>query len=195
MRRQIGIYGGSFNPIHVGHAIIASYVMQHTSLDQLWLMVSPQNPLKPDGSLAGDVHRLRMAELVSRRIEGVETSAFEFTLPRPSFTIDTLRALQLKFPDCDFTLVIGADNWELFHRWKSHDEILRDFRVMVYPRRGHEVTIAPELASRVQLVDAPLIEVSSTFIRQQLAQLHSMEFYVPHDVYEYILKNRLYLSF
>lgn len=192
MKRKIGIFGGSFNPIHVGHAIMASYVMQHSVLDQLWLMLSPQNPLKQGLTMAPDHDRLRMTELVTRRLDGVETSAFELTLPRPSYTIDTLRALQRKFPDDEFYLLIGADNWALFDRWRAHDEILRDFHVMIYPRRGFEIVVPDALASRVMVVDAPLVEVSSTGVREALAQGRDVSFYVPDDVLRYIKKNNLY---
>lgn len=190
--KKIGIFGGSFNPIHVGHAIIASYVMEHAGLDQLWLMVSPQNPLKQDLAMALEVDRLRMTELVTRRLDGVETSAFEMSLPRPSYTIDTLRALQEKFPSDEFYLLIGADNWALFERWRAHDEILRDFHLIVYPRRGFDVKVPEELAARVTMVNAPLIEVSSTGIREALARGRDVSFYVPDDVLRYIKKNNLY---
>ena len=192
--RKIGIYGGSFNPIHVGHAIIAGHVVAHSQLDQLWLMVSPQNPLKRDLTMADDLHRLRMTEMVSRRLAGVETSAFEFTLPRPSYTIDTLRALQAKFPDDEFYLVIGADNWALFDKWRCSDEILRDFKVMIYPRRGVEVEIPAALASRVTLIDAPLVEVSSTAVRRALAAGENIAFLVPDEVERYIYRNNLYTA-
>ena len=190
--RRIGIFGGSFNPIHNGHAIIANYIMQHGGLDQLWLMVSPQNPLKQPHEMAGELHRLRMTEMVSHRIDGVETSAFEFTMPRPSYTIDTLHALQEKFPDDEFWLVIGADNWAVWDRWRAHDEILQQFHLLIYPRLGYEVNIPDELADRVHLVNAPIIELSSTTIRELLSQGQSIAFYVPADVEQYIVKHQLY---
>lgn len=190
--RRIGIFGGSFNPIHNGHAIIANYIMQHGGLDQLWLMVSPQNPLKQPHEMAGELHRLRMTEMVSHRIDGVETSAFEFTMPRPSYTIDTLHALQEKFPDDEFWLVIGADNWAVWDRWRAHDEILQQFHLLIYPRLGYEVNIPDELADRVHLVNAPIIELSSTTIRELLSQGQSIAFYVPTDVEQYIVKHQLY---
>ena len=190
--RRIGIFGGSFNPIHNGHAIIANYIMQHGGLDQLWLMVSPQNPLKQPHEMAGEVHRLRMTEMVSHRIDGVETSAFEFTMPRPSYTIDTLHALQEKFPDDEFWLVIGADNWAVWDRWRAHDEIVQQFHLLIYPRLGYEVSIPEELADRVHLVNAPIIELSSTSVRELLSQGQSIAFYVPADVEQYIVKHQLY---
>lgn len=190
--RRIGIFGGSFNPIHNGHAIIANYIMQHGGLDQLWLMVSPQNPLKQPHEMAGELHRLRMTEMVSHRIDGVETSAFEFTMPRPSYTIDTLHALQEKFPDDEFWLVIGADNWAVWDRWRAHDEIVQQFHLLIYPRLGYEVNIPDELADRVRLVNAPIIELSSTHVRELLSQGQSIAFYVPADVEQYIIKHHLY---
>lgn len=190
--RRIGIFGGSFNPIHNGHAIIASYIMQHGGLDQLWLMVSPQNPLKQPHEMAGELHRLRMTEMVSHRIDGVETSAFEFSMPRPSYTIDTLHALQDKFPDDEFWLVIGADNWAVWDRWRSHDEIIQQFHVLIYPRLGYEVSIPDTLTDRVRVVNAPIIELSSTTVRDLLSHGQSIAFYVPADVEQYIVKHQLY---
>ncbi len=190
--RRIGIFGGSFNPIHNGHAIIANYIMQHGGLDQLWLMVSPQNPLKQPHEMAGELHRLRMTEMVSHRIDGVETSAFEFTMPRPSYTIDTLHALQEMFPDDEFWLVIGADNWAVWDRWRAHDEIVQQFHLLIYPRLGFEVNIPDELSDRVHLVNAPIIELSSTTVRELLSQGQCIAFYVPADVEQYIVKHQLY---
>ena len=190
--RRIGIFGGSFNPIHNGHAIIASYIMHHGGLDQLWLMVSPQNPLKQPHEMAGELHRLRMTEMVSHRIDGVETSAFEFSMPRPSYTIDTLHALQDKFPDDEFWLVIGADNWAVWDRWRSHDEIIQQFHVLIYPRLGYEVSIPDTLTDRVRVVNAPIIELSSTTVRDLLSHGQSIAFYVPADVEQYIVKHQLY---
>ena len=192
--RKIGIFGGSFNPIHVGHALIASYIVENSEIDTLWLMVSPQNPLKENTSLASDYHRLRMTELVSRRLENVVTSAFEFDLPKPSYTIDTLNAIQKKFPDDELYLVIGADNWCLFDRWKAGDEIISKYHILIYPRRGFDIVIPEKYSDRVSVVDAPLIEVSSTQVRERLAQLKSVSFYVPESVEKYIIENNLYMK-
>jgi len=189
---KVGIFGGSFNPIHTGHAIIASHIMRHGGLDQLWLMVSPQNPLKQSHELASEVDRLRMTELVSRHINGVITSAFEFQLPRPSYTIDTLNALQQKFPQHEFHLVIGADNWAEWDRWRAHDEIVERFHVLVYPRLGYEVIIPASLAERVTLIDAPVIEISSTAVRQLIAEGQQVKYYIPDDVERYINNKHLY---
>ena len=186
--------GGSFNPIHIGHAIIANYIIQNTCLDKLWLMVSPENPFKIGQKMASDMDRIRMTEMVAGRLENVITSAFEFSLPRPSYTIDTLNALQSKFPDDEFYLIIGADNWAAFDRWRNHQELIEKFHILVYPRRGYDVVIPQDVAHKVELIDAPLVEVSSTKIREQLGEYKNMCFYLPEDVYDYIVKKRLYMD-
>lgn len=190
---RIGIFGGSFDPIHIGHAIIAHHIVSSGAVDQLWFMVSPLNPLKADKiQQIDDTDRLRMVEMVSRPMEGVETSAFEFTMPRPSYTIDTLNALQAKFPDDEFYLLIGGDNWELFGKWRNSEEILSKYHVLIYPRLGFEVKIPKELQDRVRLVDAPIIELSSTQIRERLANGQSARYYVPDEVLRYIERKNLY---
>ncbi len=190
---KIGIFGGSFNPIHSGHAIIAHHIITSGAVDRLWLMVSPVNPLKVDKERqVDDTDRLRMVEMVTRQLENVETSAFEFTLPKPSYTIDTLNALQAKFPNDEFYLVTGADNWVIFDRWRNSEEILAKYHLLVYPRLGYEVVIPEELRDRVTLVDAPIIELSSTAVRERLAKGLSVRYYVPDEVLGYIERKGLY---
>ena len=190
---RIGIFGGSFDPIHIGHAIIAQHVIGCGAVDRLWFMVSPVNPLKVDKERqVSDTDRLRMVEMVSRPMEGVETSAFEFTMPRPSYTINTLNALQAKFPDDEFYLVTGGDNWQVFDKWRNSDEILAKYHVLVYPRLGYDVVIPAELQDRVQLVDAPIIELSSTMVRERLARGQSVRYYIPDEVLNYIERHGLY---
>ena len=191
---KIGILGGSFNPIHTGHAILANYITQNTDIEQLWLMVSPQNPLKSDMSVSYDVHRLTMTELVASKCDNVITSGFEFTLPKPSYTIDTLNALKQKFPQHEFVLIIGADNWSNFKKWKDYNKIIDNHEIMVYPRIGYEIIIPNELKHRVTKLDSPIVEISSTYIREQLKHQRNMSFYLPQDVYRYILENKLYLE-
>ena len=190
---RIGIFGGSFDPIHTGHAIIAQHIIGSGAVDRLWMMVSPMNPLKVDKKQqVPDTDRLRMVEMVTRPMEGVETSAFEFTMPRPSYTIDTLNALQAKFPDDELYLVIGGDNWQVFGQWRNSEEILAKYHVLVYPRLGYEVNIPNDIKDRVALVDAPIIELSSTQIRERLAHGHSVRYYVPDEVLGYIERHQLY---
>lgn len=191
---KIGIFGGSFNPIHTGHAILANYLINETDLDQVWLMVSPQNPIKTGLDHSYDMHRLRMAQMVTSRFEGISTSGLEFTLPQPSYTINTLHTLTARFPNDQFVLIIGADNWAVFDRWKSYDEIINNYDIYVYPRRGYEISIPDELKGRVKALNSPLIEISSTNIRRKLAAGENISFYVPDEVYQYILTHHLYTS-
>lgn len=189
---KIGIFGGSFNPIHIGHALVTNYISQHTDLDQIWLMVAPQNPLKDAPNSNMDIARIRMAEMVAHRLDKVSTSGFEFSLPRPSYTISTLNALKEKFPNDQFVIIIGADNWVSFPKWKNFNDIIMNFDIFVYPRRGYEID-TDKLPERVTfLKDAPMVEVSSTDIREGIKNENNMSFYLPDEVYEYILKNRLY---
>ena len=190
---KIGIFGGSFDPIHIGHAIIAQHIISCGAVDRLWFMVSPVNPLKEGKERqVADTDRLRMVEMVSRPMEGVETSAFEFTMPKPSYTIDTLNALQAKFPEDEFYLIIGADNWEVFGKWRNSEEILAKYHLLVYPRLGFEVNIPDELKGYVTLVDAPIIELSSTCIRARIAHGQSVRYSVPDEVLEFIERKHLY---
>ena len=189
---NIASFGGTFNPIHIGHAILTNYIIENTGIDSVWLMVARQNPLKEGYDKSYDIHRLRMTEMVSSRLHGVITSGFEFSLPYPSYTINTLDALAAKFPEHHFNIVIGADNWEAFDKWKDCERIIHDYGVMVYPRRGYEINIPQEYAGRVVAIDAPMIEVSSTFIRESIACGKDMTFFLPHDVYHYIKRNDLY---
>ena len=192
---RIGIFGGSFDPIHTGHAIIAQYMISSGLVDRLWFMVSPVNPLKVDKERqVADTDRLRMVEMVSHPMDGVETSAFEFTMPRPSYTIDTLNALQAKFPDDEFYLVTGGDNWQIFNKWRNSEEILAKYHLLIYPRLGYEVNIPAELQDRVKLIDAPVIVLSSTEIRERLANGESVRYYVPDEVLGYIERHHLYTN-
>lgn len=190
---RIGIFGGSFNPIHNGHAIIAHHIITSGALDRLWMMVTPMNPLKADREQqVADTDRLRMVEMVTRPLEHVETSAFEFTMPKPSYTIDTLNALQEKFPDDEFFLVIGGDNWVVFDRWRNSDEILAKYHILIYPRLGFDVEIPESMKDRVTLIDAPVIELSSTQVRERITRGLSARYYVPDNVLDYIESHHLY---
>lgn len=167
---ETGIYGGSFNPIHRGHVNLGEYLCRHEGLDEVWFMVSPQNPFKqasPD--LLDENARLALARLAVRQHPRLKVSDFEFHLPRPSYTVDTLSALRRNFPDRQFTLIVGADNWQAFGRWRRADEILARHAVLVYPRTGYPVD-RTSLPTGVKLADAPLFPVSSTEIRRAIAQ-------------------------
>ena len=164
---KIGIYGGSFNPVHFGHVGLAKWVIEHTDLDELWLLVTPNNPLKPAGILAPEEERLAAVREAIKDIPGLVASDFEFSLPRPSYTANTLRELQKAYPEHEFTLVIGEDNIALFDRWREYEYILENFRVFVYPRHGGENTEYRVLNTDniVFLQGAPYFDISSTELR------------------------------
>ncbi len=162
------IYGGSFNPFHQGHLALGQWLVRKGLVDELWFMVSPQNPLKPADGLLADSVRLHLARLAVGRRKGLRVSDFEFGLPRPSFMVDTLSALREAYPEREFVLVVGADNWLDFSHWHKPDEILRRHRLLVYPRPGYDLDEA-SLPDGVQLVATPLLDISSTQIRQAIA--------------------------
>lgn len=167
----IGIFGGSFNPIHLGHTQLAKYIVDHTSLDEVWLMVSPSNPLKEAHSLIDEQTRYELAQLATAKIPRVTACDFEFALPRPSYTIQTLQALQKAWPQHQFALIIGTDNMAIFHRWLDYETILRDFPIFVYPRQGDDLAALIERYPTMHIISgAPLFPVSSTRIREALAQ-------------------------
>ena len=176
--RKTGIFGGSFNPIHNGHLQLVRQLREAAGLDEVWLMVSPQNPLKQQADLLDDNQRLQMARQAVGGEQGITVSDYEFHLPRPSYTWNTLQALQADFPDREFVLMIGGDNWQQFHRWYRADDILRDYRLVVYPRRGSDVD-RTTLPPTVQVVDAELLDISSTDIRRRVRESKTIAGLVP----------------
>lgn len=190
--QTIGILGGSFNPVHIGHLMLASFLTQFTRLDAVWLTLSPVNPLKATSTeLLPDIERLRMLDIATRGIEGIGVCDIELSMPRPSYTIDTLRLLSRRYPRRRFKLIIGSDNWRIFEQWRDYEEILNDYGVIVYPRPGYPVneTIFDD---RVDVVHAPVTDLSSTFVRRALAKGKDMNCFLPPGVYDYIVNNNLY---
>lgn len=169
--RRIGIFGGSFNPIHNGHIALAGYLRQTAGLDEVWLMVSPLNPLKRQSDLLDDEQRMRLAQTALEDVEGIEASDYEMHLPRPSYTWHTLQALSKDYPDSEFVLLIGGDNWAHFERWYHWKDILRHYRIVVYPRENTTGTVA-----------APLLDVSSTDIRRRVRAGESIDGLVPDSI-------------
>lgn len=169
---KIGIYGGSFNPIHFGHIGLAQWVIEHTDLDELWLMVSPNNPLKDKNILADEQDRLREAKEAIEQLGdkgiGIVVSDFEFTLPRPTYTANTLRELQKQYPEHDFTLIIGEDNLEIFDKWREYQYILDNYRIFVYPRHDCSPYSLPTAKDLQVLSEAPYFDISSTYLRKNL---------------------------
>lgn len=193
-RRKIGVLGGSFNPVHIGHIMLASYIAQYSDLDYVWLMLSPANPLKSDpGCMVKDADRLAMLRLACRNYRHIAPCDIELSMPRPSYTINSLNRLSDEYPDCDFRLIIGSDNWLIFEQWRSYEEIIRRYCPIVYPRPEYPVNPAT-LPESVTLIDAPQIWISSTFIRHAISTDHDMKAFLPIGVDEYIRSNGLYIS-
>lgn len=192
--KTIAIYPGSFDPPHLGHVMVASYVAQWGGNDAVWLMPSGVNPLKLDNApKASDEDRLQMCRLSVEDIPGVEVSDLELQLPRPSFTYKTLRALKEAYPDYDFRLIIGADNWQVFNRWRDADKIISEFGLIIYQRPGYEISLN-DLPENVRvLTECPLMLISSTFIRRAIAAGKSPAGFLPKDVTKYIEGRGLYL--
>lgn len=189
---KIGIFSGSFNPIHVGHLILANYITEFTEINAIWFLVTPQNPLKENSELLDEDVRLQMTRLALESYPQFECSDFEFSLPRPSYTINTLDALSAKYPEHEFFLIIGADNWDTFHQWKDYKSILDKYHIYVYPRLDAKLTIAKGLRNSVEALESPIIEVSSTFIRDCIAEGKDMKAFLPEPVYNYIVEKKLY---
>ena len=166
MKKRTGIYGGSFNPIHLGHVSLAKALAESSLVDEMWLLVSPQNPFKANANLLDDETRLRLTRLAVSDVPGVEVCDREFFLPRPSYMFNTLTALSREHPDREFVLVIGADNWERFPDWYRSSDILAAYRVIIYPRPGF---VLPDVPKGVTIADTPLLDISSTAIRCRIA--------------------------
>ena len=188
---KTGLFFGSFNPIHVGHLIIAESALNETGLDEIWLMVSPQNPLKNKASLAGEFDRLKMAELAIGNHPRIKASNFEFYLPKPSYTIDTLTHLKEKYPKTDFSLIMGEDNLLQLPKWKNYEAILKYYSIMVYPRMLKEKSEVPKYEN-VTYFELPYLDISATRIRELISKGKSVQYQIGNDVWEYIKKHRLY---
>jgi nicotinate-nucleotide adenylyltransferase len=177
---KIGIYGGSFNPIHFGHIGIAQWVMKNTDIEEVWLMVSPNNPLKDSSILANEEDRLRNSKEAIRQLgenaKGIKVCDFEFHLPRPNYTANTLRELIKQYPSYDFSLIIGEDNLDIFAQWREYQYILENFNILVYPRKGSKRTMeeiindlkVSNIKNIQMLQEAPYFDISSTELRKNL---------------------------
>lgn len=181
---RTGIFGGSFNPIHKGHTGLAQAILEEGLADEVWLMVTPQNPLKQQHSLLPEQERLQLARLAVKDTPGITACDFEFHLPRPSFTWQTLRALRTAYPNRDFSLIIGADNWHIFPQWAHHEELL-SYNIIMYPREGYPVD-CHLLPSNVRMVNAPLFPYSSTQIRRAIEQNEDVREMISPDVLQEI---------
>lgn len=197
VKKRVALFGGSFNPVHIGHTMLADYLVAYGGFDEVWMSLAAINPLKgrtaPPPGTPSDSQRLDMLKIALDGSAFIRPCDVELTLPRPSYSITTLRYLAEMHPDCSFVPVIGADNWLIFERWRAYQSILSEFGVAVYPRPGYEVdpNTMPEQA---RWIEAPTFEVSSTFIREAIGQGRYMDFFLPAGVYDYILANKLYVT-
>ena len=190
--KKIGLYFGSFNPIHNGHLILAEQILENSDLDLIWFVVSPQNPFKERNNLLDNRARYFLVQKAIEDNDGFRACDIEFSLPIPSYTINTLTYLQEKYPEKEFTIIIGEDNLKNFHKWKNYQAILDYYRVFVYPRPNCEYS---ELLERenVIMIQAPMIEISSSFIRENIRKNKSIRYLLPEAVREEIEKNSYYL--
>ena len=201
---KVGLFFGTFNPIHIGHLIIANHLATHTDLDQVWLIVTPLNPLKAKQSLLADHHRLMLTQIAVEENDLLRVSDIEFKLPKPNYTIDTLAYLKEKYPTHTFCLILGEDNLRTFHKWKNHEHISANYPLYVYPR----VLTSQELASNEPIVateklmeqfpkahfciDAPLMKISSTYIRESIQKQKDVRYLLTPEVYKYVDEMNFY---
>lgn len=188
---KIGLFFGSFNPVHIGHMIIANHMVEYTDLSQVWMVVSPHNPLKEKTSLARDSDRLHLVRLAIGDNPKIRVSNVEFSLPVPSYTIDTLTYLREKYPKKQFSLIMGGDNLESIEKWKNYELLLSDYDIYIYQRPGFENNKYAD-NPRITIVDAPMLDISATFIRNAIKSGKSVRYLVPDEVFEYLENSVLY---
>lgn len=185
MKKKTGLYFGTFNPIHIGHCVIAQYMLEYTDLEEVWFVVTPHNPHKNKSSLLDDYQRLHMVQLALQENFQLKVSNMEFDLPQPSYTATTLAHAVEKYPEHEFALIMGGDNLQTFHKWRNYEWILEHHEIYVYPRVNTE---PGELGSHphVHLTDAPVMQIASTEIRQAVKENKNVSFMLPPRVWEYI---------
>lgn len=189
---NIGIFSGSFNPVHIGHLILANYITEFTDIDEVWFMVTPQNPFKINDKLLPEYERFEMVKLALEPYPKIKVSDFEFSLPKPSYTINTLQRLDKTYPDHNFSLIIGADNWEVFDKWKDSEQIISNYRILVYPRLGCKIAVPDTYKEKVSILNSPIVEISSTFVRNSIADGKNIRAFLPDSVYKHIVENGFY---
>ena len=200
---KIGLYFGTFNPIHVGHLIIANHMAEHSDLDQIWMVVTPHNPHKKKSTLLDDHHRLQMVHLATEDYPKIKPSDIEFKLAQPNYTVNTLVHLEEKYPQHEFSLIMGEDNLKSLHKWKNYKVLLQNYDIYVYPRLDAKGPIGEAIASetensalknhpRIHIIDAPVVEISSTFIRNNIKKGKNIQPLLSAKVWEYIDHNLFY---
>jgi nicotinate-nucleotide adenylyltransferase len=192
---KIGLYFGSFNPIHIGHLVIANHLAEYSDLDQIWFVVTPHNPFKKKSSLLDNYQRLEMVYLATKNYDKLKPSDIEFNLPQPNYTVNTLAYLQEKHPDYEFALIMGEDNLKSFHKWKNYEVILENHHIYVYPRiSDSSVEIQFNGHNKIHHIDAPIMELSSTFIRKAIKAGKNVKPMLPQHVWEYLDEMNFYRS-
>ncbi|MBI9038266.1 MAG: nicotinate-nucleotide adenylyltransferase [Bacteroidales bacterium] len=189
--KKTGLFFGSFNPIHIGHLIIAGYMLEFTDLDQIWFIISPHNPLKERKTLLADYHRLALVKIAIEDNSKMKASDIEFKMPKPSYTIDTLTYLNEKYPEKDFVLIAGTDIFSSFHKWKNYKEILSNYEIYVYSRPNYEIGFYSN-HPKIKIFNAPLMEISSSFIRKAIKNGKNIEYMLPEKVSKYICEMHFY---
>jgi len=188
---KVGLFFGSYNPIHIGHLAIANYMVEFSDLDELWMVVSPQNPFKTRKNLLNEYDRFKLVELALNDDIKIKASNIEFILPKPSYTIDTLTYLSDKHPQKEFAIIMGSDNLMNFHKWKNAEQILKYYQLYVYPRPNISIDEYKN-NSKITIVDAPLMEISSSFIRESIKNNKDIRYFLPEKVYDYIKQMHFY---
>lgn len=193
MQKKVGLYFGTFNPIHIGHLAIANHMVEFSDLDEVWMVVTPHNPHKKKSTLLADHHRLEMVYRATEAYDNIKPSNIEFGLPQPNYTVNTLAHLEEKYPDYQFALIMGEDNLNTLHKWKNNEVILERFEVFVYPRVT-STTIKEEFKNhpKITKVDAPIMEISSTFVRNAVKDGKRITPLLPQKVWEYIDEMNFY---
>ncbi len=191
---RIGLYFGTFNPIHIGHMAIANHLVEFSDLDEVWMVVTPHNPFKKKASLLADNHRLQLVQIATEGYPKLKSSNIEFKLPQPNYTVNTLAHISEKYPEHTFNLIMGSDNLKSFHKWKNYEVILENYDIYVYPRIVEEEKTNTQFDnhSKIHKVDAPIMEVSSTFIRKAIADKKNIQALLPCKVWQYIDEMNFY---
>jgi nicotinate-nucleotide adenylyltransferase len=199
--KKIGLYFGTFNPIHVGHLIIANYMADHANLSEVWMVVSPQNPMKQRSSLLADIHRLQLVRIAVEDNPRLKASNIEFDLPKPSYTVHTLAYLREKYPDTDFVLIMGEDNLRSLPKWKNYEQIIKEHEILVYPRLYTEDEeenqetgeFSPKLTeAKYRMMNAPVMRISASFIRQSIREGHDVRYLLTEPVERYVREMHFY---
>lgn len=192
--KKIGLFFGSFNPIHIGHLILSNYILENSNMDELWFVVSPQNPLKKKKSLLNDHNRLDMVEIAIKNYPKMRASNIEFSLPKPSYTIDTLTYLQEKYPNYSFSLIMGEDNLKSLPKWKNYEQLLNNHHIIVYPRVFEgEINDEEYLQhENISFIKAPIIELSATEIRDMIKNGKNTRPMLPPEVFDYLDRSNFY---